>query len=147
MTRYEGDKILALIVRLLDQSISNVGFPPYSYKVYLTMEPEEALKELSFRLRRIRDISKGSRTGFHYYFSTELEYETFLIESELAEYLNVYFVLKKNRKTIPHLSDDHETYRQDKEFSVKRMYKMTPFKNWLRSCQGKKTKTTRAVSN
>jgi len=146
MTEYNDQEILELIIRILNKSIRHVGYPPYDYKVFLKMDPDEALKELFFRLRRLRDISKGARTGFHYYFSTELEYSHFLIESELAEYLNVFFVLKKQKTSIPSLSDEHETYGADKEFSPKKMYKMIPFKKWLTACQSKKIKTTRAIA-
>lgn len=135
MTEYKEEEILQLMIRLLNKSISHVG---YGYEVFLRMEPEEALKELSFRLRRIRDISKGARTGFHYYFSTELAYMDFLIESELAECLNVFFILKKHKIPIPNLNDERDMYRADKEFSPKKMYKMIPFRKWLKACQNKK---------
>jgi hypothetical protein len=145
MTEYKGEKILQLIVGLLNKSISNVGFPPYNYEAFLNMEPEEALKKLSFRLRRIRDIKRGTKTGFHFYFSTSLEYMIFLIESALAEYLNVFFTLKKEKIPIPPLYDEHDLYRIDKEFSPIIMGKMIPFKKWLKTCQHQKTKPIRAV--
>ena len=142
---YKEYEILGLIVGNLNKSISNVGFPPYDYKVFLNMEPEEALKLLSFRLRRIRDIDRGSKKDFHFYFSTELEYMSFLIESSLAECLNVFFILKRDKRPIPPLYDTLDTFGIDKEFLPGIIYEMTPFKKWLKDCQGKRTKPIRTV--
>ncbi|MCX6760698.1 MAG: hypothetical protein NTZ84_01135 [Candidatus Nealsonbacteria bacterium] len=146
MTKYKEEEILRLIVRLLNKSISSVGYPPYNYENLLNMEPKEALKELSSRLRRIRDINKGAKRGFSFYFSTDMEYMIFLIESALVECLNVFFILKKEKEQIPTLYDEHDLYGIDKEFSPIIMGKMTPFRRWLKDCQNKKTKSIRTVA-
>jgi hypothetical protein len=146
MTEYRGDEILGLIIGILNKSISNVGYPPYNYEVFLKMETEQALKELSFRLMRIRDISKSAKTGFHFYFSTELEYMNFLIESELVEYLNVFLILKKGKTTMPPLYDEHDLFGKNKIFSAREIYKMNPFRRWLKACQNKKPKPIRTVT-
>ncbi|TFG35697.1 MAG: hypothetical protein E4H47_00845 [Parcubacteria group bacterium] len=149
---YKEDEILSLIVGILKKSMSNVGYPPYNYKVFLDMEPEEALKLLSFRLRIIRDIDRGSKRDFHFYFSTEFEYMSFLIESALAECLNVFFILKRDKKQIPPLYDTLDMYGTldmhgiHKKFLPGTMYEMTPFGKWLKDCQSKKIKPIRTVT-
>lgn len=146
MTIYKDRQILVFLVGLLNESISHVGYPPYDYKVYLDMKPEEALEQLSFRLRRIRDIREGSKKDYSFYFSTESEYIKFLVESSLAECLNVWFVLKKKKAPMPPLNDRTGLYANDQKFHFKRTYRMTPFKNWLKACQGKKAEPTRMVA-
>jgi len=140
MTTYKEEEILGFIIGLLSKLKSNVGYPTYNYELFLNMESEEALKELSRRLIRMRDIDKNSKRDFRYYFSTELDYVSFLNESALAECLNVFFIMKKEKTPIPPIDDKHDTYGTDKEFSSITMGEMIPFRKWLKTCQHKKTK-------
>lgn len=145
MTEYKENEILKLIVRLLKKLKTNVGFPPYEYEIFLYLDPEEALKQLSFRLRRLRDIERGTKKGFQSYFSTKNDYLKFLAESILAESLNDFFALKKENISAPPLNDEGDLCGVKKVFFIEKI-NMNPFKEWRQACKEQGKKTIRATT-